>query len=101
MKTIILAAAILFGAGITNANAQVKKCQFHERQRIKQGVRSGELTKGETKKLVLQQKDIHQDIKEAKADGVVTNFERKEILQDKAQANRSIYLLKHNNRDRN
>ncbi|MEP6712252.1 MAG: hypothetical protein ABJA37_07550 [Ferruginibacter sp.] len=79
-------------------NAQTVKNEHH---RIRQGVRSGELTRHETKTLVHQQKDIHQDKKEAKADGVVTGAEKREIKQDKRQASRSIYRKKHNNRDRN
>jgi tellurite resistance protein len=99
MKTkILLAAFLLFGAGV---NAQTGRCRHHERQRIKQGVRSSELTRAETKRLALQQKDIHHDIKEAKADGTVTNQEKKEIVQDEKQASHSIYRLKHNNRERN
>lgn len=101
MKTkLFLAAAILF-AGISNVSAQAHKIQKNERHRIKQGVRSGELTKAETIKLAHQQKDLHQDVKQAKSDGVVTPIEKKEIKQEAKHANRSIYRLKHNKRDRN
>lgn len=101
MKTNFFAAlAFLFFVGLTNVNAQTAKTPRHERQRIKQGVKSGELTRAETKTLVNQQRDIHQDRKEARADGVVTPLERRHIKKDERKANRSIYRKKHNKRDR-
>ena len=77
------------------------KAQATQPARIKQGVRSGELTRHETRKLVKQQKNIRQDVREAKSDGVVTADEKQEIKQEKRQAKRNIYRKKHNNRDRN
>ena len=101
MKTKFLAAlAFLFWIGLNNADAQSVKTPRHERQRIKQGVKSGELTRTETRTLVNQQKDIHQDKKEATADGKITRAERKHIKRDERKANRSIYKKKHNKRDR-
>ncbi len=101
MKTKFFAAlAFLFFIGLANANAQTVKAPRHERQRIKQGVRSGELTRAETRNLVNQQRDIHQDRKEARADGTVTRAERKHIRRDERKASRSIYRKKHNKKDR-
>ena len=77
------------------------KAQTTQPARIKQGVRSGELTRHETRKLVKQQKNIRQDVREAKSDGVVTADEKQEIKQEKRQAKRNIYRKKHNSRDRN
>lgn len=94
----ILAALSIMLITAGAVNAQTTK---NEHRRIRQGVRSGELTRRETKTLAEQQKDIREDRKEAKADGVVTGAERKEIKQDKRQASRSIYRKKHNRRDRN
>lgn len=94
----ILAALSIMLLTAGAVNAQTTK---NEQHRIRQGVRSGELTRRETKTLAGQQKDIREDRKEAKADGVVTGAERKEIKQDKRQASRSIYRKKHNRRDRN
>ena len=67
--------------------------------RIKQGVKSGELTHHETKTLIKQQKETRQDVKEAKADGVVTSFEKKEIRHDRKKSSKAIYRKKHNNKD--
>jgi hypothetical protein len=102
MKATVLAAAILLGALFSTADAQtVRQKGKNERHRIAQGVKSGELTKTEAKNLANGQKEIHQDVKEAKADGVVTKEEKKEIKQDQRQQSRKIYRKKHNNRERN
>lgn len=101
MNAKFLFAAILIGTlGTTSANAQIRKTARHQHTRIKQGVKSGELTRTETKNLVKDQKEIHQEVKSAKADGVVTGEERKEIRQDQNQASRKIFRKKHNKRDR-
>lgn len=102
---IVLAIAIAFFASIVDASAQtatpvIKKTAREERARIKQGVESGELTKREARKLKAEQADIHQDIKAAKADGVVTPAERKDIKQDQRQASRRIYKNKHDRQER-
>ena len=62
---------------------------------------SGELTNKEARRLKRQQADIHRDVHQAKADGVVTGKERAQIYRDQNKANRNIYRAKHNNRDRN
>lgn len=81
--------------------AATAQAQTTQKARIRQGVRSGELTRHETRKVVKQQREVKQDVRQAKADGVVTTAERKEIRKDKRKADRSIYRKKHNQRDRN
>lgn len=101
MKTKILFSAIIMALAISSADAQTVARQKNQRQRIRQGVRSGELTRAETVNLVNGQKEIRQEKKEARADGVVTPEERKEIRQDQRQESRKIYRKKNNRRDRN
>ena len=100
MKLKLSLAIVVFVLCTGIANAQVIRHERNQHQRIKQGVRSGELTAAERKKLALQQKDIREDVKEAREDHVVTPAEKKEIRQDQRQASRSIYRKKHNNRER-
>jgi uncharacterized membrane protein YebE (DUF533 family) len=101
MKTKILSALCIFLAlGITSANAQIVKTEKNQHERIKHGVRSGELTKHEAVKLHQDEKAIHQDVKTAKADGVITKDERKEIRHDQKRESHKIYRMKHNNRIR-
>lgn len=102
MKAKLLAATILFMAiGISNSDAQTWQYAKNERSRIKGGVKSGELTRNETKNLVNDQKEIRQEVKAAKADGKVTKCERKNIRHDQRQASYNIYRKKHNCRDKN
>lgn len=98
--TKIFAAMFLMIIAAGNVNAQTVTHR-KDKAKIKQGVRSGELTKQETVALAHQQKEIRHDIKDAKADGVVTKEERKDIKKEKKQADRNIYRKKHNRRERN
>src|SRR5437763_1347017 len=96
---LIVPFALFLSMGVISANAQnIHKQARHERERIAQGNRSGELTKGERHKLNNEQKDIHEDMREAKQDGHVTRNERKEIRHDEKKASHDIYRAKHNNR---
>lgn len=100
MKSIKLAAVLaitLFSFTAANAQTGNKK----DRARVKQGVKSGELTKHEVKEIRKIEKEKREDIREAKADGVVTAAEKKEIRKDERRSDRAIYRKKHNRRDRN
>ena len=100
MKTKILFSAIIMALAISNADAQAVR-QVSQHKRIKQGVKSGEITRAEAVNLRNGQKEIREDKREARADGVVTPVEKKEIRQDQRQENRKIFRKKHNRRERN
>lgn len=102
MKIKILSAlAIVLAFSITNADAQIKQRAKNQHHRIKQGVKSGEITKAEAVNLRNDQKEIRQDVREAKVnDGKITKGERKEIKQEQRQASRKIFRKKHNLKDR-
>ena len=72
------------------------KRMHRQKNRIKQGVKSGELTKDETKELVQDHKNLRQEIKDAKSDGKVTAAERVQIQKDENAESKKIYDLKHN-----
>src|SRR5262249_12973654 len=97
----VILSAVAFGQETTGAKTPgIRNRQENQQRRIRQGIRSGELKKGEVKKLEKEQREINQDKKEAKADGTVTAEERKEIHQDQNKASRHIYRAKHNRRNR-
>lgn len=99
MKTIkFLTAFVLMLIISTGTNAQLRSAGQHKR--IAQGVRSGELTPHETRKLAREQRNIRHEKREARADGVVTAGERREIRHDTRKANRNIFRKKHNRRER-
>jgi hypothetical protein len=99
MKTKLLFSAIILALAVSNADAQTGK-QVRQHKRIKQGVKSGEITKAEAINLRKGQQEIRQEKREAKADGVVTPAEKKEIRQDQRQESRKIFRKKHNGRTR-
>jgi hypothetical protein len=72
--------------------------QINQQARIKQGVQTGELTKGETIRLEKEQAKIQADKKEAKSDGKVTPQERRHMKNEQNKASRHIKRLKHNDR---
>ncbi|MFN8002501.1 MAG: hypothetical protein U0X75_15945 [Acidobacteriota bacterium] len=80
---------------------RIRNRQIEQQRRIGQGVRSGELTRREARRLEHNQREINQEKREAKSDGVVTRDERQDIRRDQNRANRQIYRAKHNRRDRN
>jgi hypothetical protein len=103
MKTrkLFLAGAIMFSMGINVADAQIKDHAQNQKERIKQGVKNGELTRNETQNIIQDEKELRQDVKLAKADGDITHDEKKIILKEQKQVSREIYRKKHNCRDRN
>jgi hypothetical protein len=74
--------------------------QHHQRDRIQQGVRSGELTRRETGRLAEEQRDIRQLERAYKSDGTLTGAERRDLQHEHNQASRHIYAQKHDVQDR-
>lgn len=99
MKLKLLAAAIIMSALVVNT-AEAQTRQRVQRHRIKQGVRSGELTRAETRTLAVRKMHNRRNIRRAASDGVITRRERKEIRRDQRRTSRVIYRKKHNRRDR-
>jgi|SRR5579862_5928894 len=85
-----------------NGPGEIGQREQNQQDRIAQGVRSGQLTAGETAHLENQQQGIH---REASADrqangGHLTNADRRAINQSQNRASRNIYNKKHNGRTR-
>jgi len=74
--------------------------QANQRDRIQQGVRSGELTRAEAKGLRQEQRTIRTEERAYKSDGVLTPAERKDLHQDLNQASKDIYNEKHDTEKR-
>ena len=100
-----LLAAVAAFATASTAVAQtvtpgINARQANERGRIRQGVQSGELTPAEAARLRGREANIRQDKQAAKADGVVTPGERREVKGDERRTSRAIYRQKHDNQTR-
>jgi hypothetical protein len=81
-----------------NGKSEVGQRQTNQQQRIAQGVKSGQLTAGETAKLENQQKGINQQVKADRAanGGKLTSGEKAQVNHEQNQASKNIYNKKHN-----
>jgi len=79
-------------------NNQVGQRRENQQARIAQGVKSGQLTAGETAKLENQQKGINQQVKADRSanGGKLTNGEKKQVNKEQNGASKNIYDKKHN-----
>jgi len=73
----------------------INKRERHQQKRIRQGVRSGSLTRREAARLERQQAATHAAEAAAKADGKVTGKERRRIRHRELRTSRHIYRQKH------
>ncbi len=80
------------------ANNKVGQRRENQQDRIAQGVKSGQLTAGETAKLENQQKDINKQVAaDRKANGgTLTASEKKQINKEQNGASKNIHNKKHN-----
>jgi hypothetical protein len=79
-------------------NNKVGQRRENQQDRIAQGVKSGQLTPGETAKLENQQKGINQQVKADRSanGGKLTTAEKKQVNHEQNQASKNIYNKKHN-----
>jgi len=81
--------------------ASVDHRQFDQGNRIQQGIRSGELTRGEARGLFAEQRDIRQEERAYWSDGRLSRNERADLQQDLNAASRNIYNETHDAQERN
>jgi hypothetical protein len=79
-------------------NNKVGQRRENQQDRIAQGIKSGQLTPGETAKLENQQKGINQQVKADRAanGGKLTTGEKQQINKEQNGASKNIYNKKHN-----
>jgi len=74
--------------------------EYRQTQRIRQGIRSGELTRYEAARLTRQQANIRRYERRAERDGVVTFRERARLDNKLDRSRRNIHRQKHDRQDR-
>lgn len=101
--SIILSAAFLLGlSSVSIAQTRgINRRERCDRERIQQGVRSGELTRREAERLRAEQFRIRAYEARARSDGSLSRRERYRLDEMLDRANRDIYRQKHDNQDRN
>jgi|ERR1700733_11894384 hypothetical protein len=74
----------------------VNQRQAHQQARIRQGIRSGQLTRGEARRLEAREGRIEASKLSDKASGRVTPAERARLNRRLNRSSRAIYRAKHN-----
>ena len=104
MKTIKSIAAalvsILLLGNLLFAQGTINQRERRQQRRIADGVKDGDLTRKEARKLEKQQAKIHAAEAKAKADGEFTTKERARIQKKENKASRQIYKEKHDKQTR-
>lgn len=102
--TIILILTGIFGVFSEPAFGQVTpgadRRQRNQRYRIKNGIKSGEITRREGKSIRRSVRSTKRYEAKAKSDGKVTWKERARLQHKQNKTSRKIYRTKHNNRSR-
>jgi len=95
-----LTAVVLFGAlalpAIAQSNQEINARKENQQDRIAQGVKSGQLTAGETSRLEAREAHINRQEARMKANGPLTPAERAKINREQNRTSRAIYRDKHN-----
>jgi hypothetical protein len=103
-KLIGFSLALVFVLGLSTVSmAQGRfydRRQHNQRDRIRQGLRNGEITRYEAGRLARQQAGIRRYERRAERDGVVTFRERARLDNRLDRASRSIRRQKHDRQDR-
>jgi hypothetical protein len=77
-------------------DSNISRVEVDQELRIHQGLRSGQLTPGEFRRLENQQALIRATEAQMRADGRLTRGEKTLLAQMQEQANHDIYWYKHN-----
>jgi len=98
---LLLTASLLFGLGVTAlGSTPIDRRQHRQRERIRQGIRSEELTRREARRLAAEQARIHRYESRARRDGELSYRERRHLDRRLDRSRRHIYRQKHDRQDR-
>lgn len=100
IAVLIAAAFPVASAYAATRDPGVNQRQHNQQQRIQQGVRSGELTRNETRNLQGQAREIRREERNYKADGNFTRAERADVHRDLNHMSRDIRREKHDGQQR-
>lgn len=92
-------AAVLMTTGLAFAQPnEINQRRENQQDRIAQGVRSGQLTAGETSRLESREARLNHEVRADRYahDGHLTAPERRQVNRQQNQLSRSIYREKHN-----
>ena len=83
-----------------SAHSSINQTERRQQVRIHQGIRNGELTRQEARRLEAEQARIRVDERFARANGNLSLRERERLRNELSHASRDIYRQKHDTQDR-
>ncbi len=91
-KFLLLSAIALLLAGSTEAFAQGRNRggRYNDRQRVRRGVRSGQITRNEAREIRERERQIRAERSGYRSDGILSRKERREIRSDEREQDRYI-----------
>jgi hypothetical protein len=92
--------AVSFAGFASAGTARMDDREHRQHDRIAQGVRSGDLTRAEARRLRRGQRRVHRMEGRAMEDGRVSPRERRRIEEAQDRQSRAIHRLRHNRRAR-
>jgi hypothetical protein len=98
VSAVLMALPLVAAAGTRDPG--VNQRQHNQQHRIHEGVKSGELTRGETHRLEAGQRHIRREEARYKSDGQLTRAERADLHRDQNRASRDIHRQKHDGETR-
>jgi len=99
-QIVIMAALAAISVPAMAGTPRLDAREQNQRQRIAQGVRSGELTRPEARRLIKGERRLHRHERYAKSDGVVTPAERARLQRNANRMSTRIYRQKHDPQSR-
>jgi hypothetical protein len=99
----IVSFLLIFSVSALMAQSQTTRTdvrQSTQRARIVDGRVDGEVTRGEARRLRMEQRHIRRAERRTKVDGVVTPREKRRLERKQNRANRHVRRAKHNNIER-
>lgn len=99
-KVLVSIITCIFSGQLIAGTPLIDERQQNQKQRIKQGIKSGELTKKESKRLINGQTQLQKMEYRAKADGVVTKKERARLHNKANKESAKIAKNKHDKQKR-
>ncbi len=95
MSGLVFALIVGFAAPAMWAG-EVKNREENQQDRVAQGVKSGQLTAGETARLEKGEAKIENNRQKALADGTMTRKEKRKLNHEENKESKKIYRAKHN-----
>ena len=86
--------------GHQSSRSGIDRMQAQQHRQIVRGIRSGELTQREARRLMSEQRSIRREERAYLADGRLSRAERRDLYGDLREANRHIYNQTHDRQTR-